>query len=173
MKNIKTIALPEFGSREKHFEETGEYPGGSVDLQQEAILIEYEHFVPLFAEQLTMPAVTDGDCGEIILLAFQRCLGGFLEVLIREELITPQFCEKYSKFLDPEFGIRRDVRMNIMELYNAFYDLETMMFHFSYACGECDENEYNWEDWKNRRQSDFYYNNSQFFGLAEDCKPST
>ncbi|HCC35330.1 MAG TPA: hypothetical protein DEQ02_06725 [Ruminococcaceae bacterium] len=138
MNQIPIIKLPEYGSREKHFSETGEYPESCITFAQETIIAEYTHLVPWFTEQLLMPMVTQNYGGDILFLMFQRCLGGFLEVLMREGLITPAFLEKQGKYLDSEHGIKRKARMNNAELHSAFCDLEEMINHFWYAAGWSD-----------------------------------
>lgn len=88
MKQIVTMALPAIGSREAYYKKNGEYPESCLTFAQETIIAEYTHLTPWFTEQLLMPMVTEKYGGDILFLTFQRCLGGFLEVLIHEGLIT-------------------------------------------------------------------------------------
>lgn len=148
MMNLKK-AVPEV------YEEN--YP---MDFETQTVLIEVSITNDFFLTQLTMPMVAEMDGGREVLLLFRSFIASEILALMRKGLLTEEFYQANQSILDEGEGIRADVELDTMQIFNLAYDLRYLISCYMVVMG--------WEEERTSKQR-FPYNDKKFFTPRSLC----
>jgi hypothetical protein len=130
----------------------------SLDVKEQTVIIELSIVSSFLIDQLTMPMVTDMYGGPEVIGFFQRSVAAEILAFIREGLLIDTFYEKNKNILDEEHGIRQNVTLDTIGVYQLAYDLHFMMSQYMVVMGH--------EDELIPEQSDIYHN-ERFFAARD------
>ncbi len=143
---IKTRKIPTFNEIEMGKE--------TLSVEQQTIIAELSIMNCSFLDQLRMPMVADGMGGKKLVMFFQGCFAAMALTIINAELISVEFYKDHKTILDAAFGIKRDVELSCLEVYQFAYDIQYMLGLYLAAMGLDDE--------IIPRYNEYYHDNAYF-----------
>lgn len=125
-----------------------------LDLKEQTIIIELSIVNSFLLDQLTMPMVRDMYGGIDIISFFQHCVSASILVFLKNGLLTDEFYKEHRAILEEEHGIRPDVTLDTMGVYQLAYDVHYLICQYMVVMGH---------EEKVMPKQDALYGNTRYF----------